>query len=46
MTLAESTRSHPRRTRSAAEVMWDLDVWMLVRLGVWVAFCVLLIVLA
>ena len=46
MTLAETTQSRNRRTRSATEVMWDLDVWMLVRLGVWVVFCVLLIVLA
>lgn len=46
MTLAETTRSRTRRTRSATEVMDHLDVWMLVRLGVWVVFCVLLILLA
>jgi hypothetical protein len=41
MTLAETTQSRIRRPRSAG----DLDVLKLVRLGVWVAFCVLLIVL-
>lgn len=46
MTHAGTTRSQTHRTRSVTEFMWDLDVWMLVRLGVWVAFCVLLIVLA
>ena len=46
MTLAETTRSRTHRSRSVTDVMWDLDVWMLVRLGVWVAFCVLLLVLA
>lgn len=40
MTLAETTRFRTRRSRSATD-------WMkLVRLVVWVAFCVLLIVLA
>lgn len=46
MTLAEITRSPTRRAKSAGEVMADLDVWKLVRLAVWIAFCVLLIILA
>jgi hypothetical protein len=45
MTLAETTRSRTRRPRSAAEVMASLDILKLVRIGVWVAFCVLLVVL-
>lgn len=45
MTLAESTQSRIRRTRSATELVASVDVWKLVRFGVWVAFCVLLIVL-
>jgi hypothetical protein len=43
MTLAETTRYRTRRTRSATEVVSDLDVLKLVRLGVWVLFCVLLL---
>lgn len=46
MALAETTRYRTRRAKSAADVMADLDVWKLVRLAVWVAFCVLLIILA
>lgn len=46
MTLAEITRSRTRRSRSATEVVASLDWWKLVRVGVWVAFCVLLLVLA
>ena len=42
MTLVEITRSRHRRARSAG----DWDILLLLRLGVWVAFCVLLIVLA
>lgn len=46
MTLAESTRYRTRRAKSATDVMADLDVWKLVRLAVWVVFCIALIVLA
>lgn len=46
MTLAESTRYRTRRAKSATDVMADLDVWKLVRLVVWVVFCIALIVLA
>jgi hypothetical protein len=46
MTLASTTPSRTRPARSAAEVMSQLDVLKLVRLAVWLAFCVLLIVLA
>jgi hypothetical protein len=46
MTLAETTRSRTHRTRSATELFWSLDVWHLLRFVVWVAFCVLLLVLA
>ena len=46
MTLVEITQSRIRRTRSATDRMASLDVMKLVRLGVWVAFCVLLLVLA
>lgn len=42
MTLASTTPSQTRHVKSAG----DLDVWKLVRLGVWLAFCILLIVLA
>jgi hypothetical protein len=41
MTLAETTPSRTRRPRSVD----DLDVLKLIRLGVWIAFCVLLLVL-
>lgn len=43
MTLVEITQYRIRRTRSATEGMASLDWWMLARLGVWVVFCVLLI---
>ena len=46
MTLVEITQSRIHRTRSATERMASLDVWKLVRLGVWLVFCVLLLVLA
>ena len=46
MTLAETTPSRTHRARSAGDPMADLDVWKLVRLAVWVVFCILLIVLA
>lgn len=46
MTLAESTRSRTPRRTSAIDVFAHLDWEKLIRLGVWVAFCVLLIVLA
>lgn len=46
MTLAETTRSPIRRSRSATEVMASVDWMKLARFGVWLAFCVLLIVLA
>lgn len=46
MALAETTRSRPRRARSATEVVASLDWGQLIRFAVWVAFCVLLIVLA
>lgn len=46
MTLAEITRSPTRRAKSAAEVVAGLDVWKIVRLTVWLVFCILLIVLA
>lgn len=46
MTLAETTRSRTHRSRSVTEIVSDLDVMKLVRLAVWVAFVVLLIVLA
>lgn len=46
MALAEITRSPTRRAKSATEVMQTLDLWKFARLGVWLAFCVLLIVLA
>lgn len=46
MTLAESTRSRTPRKTSAVDVLSDVDWVKLARLGVWVAFCVLLIVLA
>lgn len=45
MTLAEITRSPTRQARSVADVMANLDVLKLARLLVWVAFCILLIVL-
>jgi len=45
MTHAETTRSPTHRAKSVAEVMETLDVLKLARLAVWVAFCVLLIVL-
>jgi len=41
MTHAETTQSRIPRQRSAG----DWDIQKLVRLGVWVVFCVLLIVL-
>lgn len=43
MTLASTTPSQTRHAKSAAE---RVDVLLLIRLGVWLAFCVLLIVLA
>ena len=46
MALVETTRSRTHRSRSATEVMASLDWWKLARFGVWVALCVLLIVLA
>lgn len=45
MTLAEPTRSRTRQTRSVAEIVASLDWWKVARMSVWVAFCVLLIVL-
>lgn len=42
MTLASTTPSRTRQVKSAG----DLDVLKLIRLGVCIAFCVLLIVLA
>lgn len=46
MALAETTRYRTRRVKSAGDVVSNLDVMLLVRLGVWVVFCVLLIILA
>lgn len=46
MTLVESTRSRSHRKPSAIDMFADLDWAKLIRLGVWVGFCVLLIVLA
>lgn len=46
MTLVETTRSRTRRARSAADVPANIDYLKLIRLGVWVVFCVLLVVLA
>jgi hypothetical protein len=46
MTLAEITRSPTRRAKSAGDVVADLDGWKLVRLVVWIAFCIALIVFA
>lgn len=46
MTLAEITRSPTRRAKSVADLVGDLDYMKLLRMSVWVAFCVLLIVLA
>lgn len=46
MTLAELTRYRTRRAKSVAEVMTDLDLWKFARLGVWLVFCILLVVLA
>ena len=45
MTHAGTTRSQTRRTRSVTEFVWGLDVWHLLRFGVWIVFCVLLLVL-
>lgn len=45
MTLVEITRSRTRPARSASKSV-DVDVLQIVRLAVWVAFCVLLLVLA
>lgn len=45
MTLAETTRSRTRRSRSATEVMASWDVLKMARIAVWIVFCVLLIVL-
>lgn len=44
MTLAETTRSRTRRSRSATEVMASWDVLKLVRIGVCIAYCVLLVI--
>lgn len=46
MTLVETTQSRTRRQRSAGEAISTLDVLKILRLGVWLAFCVLLLVLA
>lgn len=46
MALAHPTRSRTRRTRSATELVRDLDWWTIARLGVQVLLIVLLIVLA
>lgn len=46
MTHAVSTRSRTRRARSVADLMsklQNLDYLMLARCGVWIAFCVLLV---
>lgn len=43
MTLAEITRSPTRRVKSVADAVSDLDYMKLLRLGVWVVFCVLLV---
>jgi hypothetical protein len=45
MTLVSTTPSRTRRAKSAAEVMASLDRMKLLRFGVWVVFCVLLLVL-
>lgn len=44
MTLAETTRSRTRRSRSATEVMASWDVLKLIRIAVWIAFCVLALI--
>lgn len=46
MTLAETTRSRTRRARSVTDVHANVDYLKLIRFGVWVVFCVLLVVLA
>lgn len=46
MTLAETTRSRTHRRTSAVDVFANVDWVKVLRLAVWVAFCVLLIVLA
>lgn len=46
MTLAESTRSPSHRKPSAIDMLPDLDWVKLIRLGVFLAYVVLLIVLA
>lgn len=46
MTLVETTQSRTRQARSVGEVVSTLDVLKLLRLGVWLAFCLLLLILA
>lgn len=46
MTLAESTPSRIRRTRSAVDPVASLDWRKIAGAAVWLVFCVLLIVLA